>query len=282
MPTISASTSGSIRAIDAQARPGEPQPHLHPDQRVRRPLQRCGTRTCPSQPLSAQTPRPPRSGPSRDAVGNRTTAASQQPATSETATKTRSGASAGVRRGQRPAPVRGVEDDRGDQRHRQQHHQHAQVLHHRHHPVVGAEVVSHGHDAGRAAGDQRERPGHRGHVRRSAASSRPAAPRARASPTMTSPIGSTSWPIRSSADSCTSAPITTPMAPWASRNDQQRHPQLRRRGERVRHPADQRGEQHRRRQLQQREHHAQHQGHHRPPGRAPPAGSAPLPSPTGH
>ena len=34
---------------------------------------------------------------------------------------------------------------------------------------------------------------------------------------MTSTIGSRSWPIRSSAGRLTTAPMTTPMVPWATR-----------------------------------------------------------------
>jgi hypothetical protein len=57
-----------------------------------------------------------------------------------------------------------VEHEAGDHRHRQQHEQHPQVLHDRHHAVVRAELTGQRDDPGRAARHQRERAGHLGDV----------------------------------------------------------------------------------------------------------------------
>ncbi len=52
-----------------------------------------------------------------------------------------------------------AEQRRGEDRRDQQDHHHAQVLHHRDHPVVGAEITCDRHDSGGPAGDHPEHGG---------------------------------------------------------------------------------------------------------------------------
>ena len=162
MPTMIASTTGSIRVIAARLARVKRSPTCAP---IRANAAHCSSgrhRRRRRASRAALSTAATASGPSRVAVGNRHEPGEQQPdRPATTTTYARSAAAKPAPGVEAPDAVLGAEDDRGDQRHQQQHDQHPQVLHDGHHPVVGAEVAGHRHHPGGAARDQREGTGHR-------------------------------------------------------------------------------------------------------------------------
>ena len=109
------------------------------------------------------------------------------------------------------------------------------------------------------------------------ASSRPATRLTRMVPSVTPTIGSRARPIEASDERLTSEPMVTPISA-CPRRKAARHLQLRRRGQGVGHPTQQRAEQHGRGNVQQAEDDAEHdrRAEHEDRGRA--AGSEAWPT----
>jgi hypothetical protein len=141
IPKVRASTAGSIRAIDARLARVNGAP-LRPDQGEGHPLHRrrhldLAEPAADCEQHGHRERSEERGGREPHQPGQR------QPDDQRDRDEHEVSSAARVDDASTPLPVRWLEDDRGDQRHRHQHDQDPQVLHHRHHAIVRAEVVRH-------------------------------------------------------------------------------------------------------------------------------------------
>ena len=159
---MTASASGERPADRAQAVPREADAHLEADDQERGALHERRHLGSPGRGRRGRAPAATSIGPSSAEHRQPDQPAEHEPDESADPPRTAGrSASPARRQRRRSGPLRGAVERRRDGAGHEDHdQQHAQVLEHGDHPLVGAQFAGHDDDSGGAPGDHRERPGH--------------------------------------------------------------------------------------------------------------------------